>query len=86
MLTLVPSDQTHSQVLFSRAAHAYAADCHRRGLAPAPISAFKSRLSEPFVELRTETNGKLGVFFPAAEEWLSYLEPPKASAGLSGGA
>lgn len=85
MPTLTPSDQAHAQVLFSRAAHAYAVACSQHGLTPAPISVFKSRLSEDVVELRTDTNGKVGVFFPATSEWLSYLAPPTAHAGVSGG-
>jgi len=77
MLTLIQSDQTHFQVLFSRAAHAYVTDCCDHGLAPAPISVFTSRLSEHFVEQRTGTNGKSGVCFPATKEGLSYLDPPR---------
>jgi hypothetical protein len=85
-LTLPAQAQSQAQALFSRAAHAYAVACARHGLTPAPISAFKSRLSEDFVELRTDTNGKVGVFFPATGEWFSYLEPPTTRAGVSGSA
>jgi hypothetical protein len=80
MPTLTLPDQAHVQALFSRAAHAYAVACARHGLTPAPISAFKSHLSADFIELRTDTNGKVGVFFPATGEWFSYLEPPTTRA------
>lgn len=68
--------QGRARALFSQAWTAYAGDCHRRGVTPARVSPIKSSISDQFVELRTEVNGKLGVFFPATAEFLRYIDQP----------
>ena len=70
--------QPDIQELFQRATAAYTARCHYQGLVPLAASAFKSAVSERFVDLRTDANLKLGIFFPPADEFLCYGHHPHA--------
>ena len=77
MLSTLTPHQTDTQKLFQRATAAYTARCRYQGLAPLGASVFKSAVSERFVDLRTEANLKLGVFFPPADEFLCYGHHPQ---------
>ena len=77
MLSDSAHHQIHTQELFNRATSAYTARCRHQGLAPLAANVFKSPVSERFVDLRTEANLKLGVFFPSADEFLCYSHHPQ---------
>ncbi|MFO1430029.1 MAG: hypothetical protein U1F76_07815 [Candidatus Competibacteraceae bacterium] len=81
MLTNPTHHRAGTQEIFNRATSAYTERCHHQGLAPLTTSVFKSLVSERFVELRTESNLKLGVFFPSADEFLCYDPYPPPGHG-----
>ena len=77
MLSNLTHHQVRTQEIFNRATSAYTERCRYQGLAPLPASVFKSPVSEQFVDLRTEANIKLGMFFPSADEFLCYVHHPQ---------